>query len=33
MSKADIKAMLSKILADLASGKYTPWKSLDERIY
>ena len=25
--------MLSKLLADLASGKYTPWKSLDERIY
>jgi hypothetical protein len=25
--------MLSKLLADLTSGKYPPWKSLDERIY
>ncbi len=33
MSKVEIKQMLSKLLADLSSGKYPPWKTLDERIY
>lgn len=33
MSKPQIKAMITKILADLNEGKYPPLKSLDERIY
>ena len=33
MSKAEIKHMLSKILNDLQIGKYSPWGTLDERIY